>query len=144
MKNNIHTACKERTSAPMGFMSSLSSMPVGMSSPYSTKMGMCQRVHDEGILKHPLPPQRWSQYKFKFIMSKGKEHLSPNFSFLIFSPILPPKQTVWRVTLYCKICLNTLRDHFGRVKKLGILFHEFVESISSGSCESIAPVAQAS
>ena len=33
----VRTACKERMSAPTGFMSSSSPMPVGMSFPYSTK-----------------------------------------------------------------------------------------------------------
>ena len=71
-------------------------------------------------------------------------HLSPNFSFIVFHPFLPPKGAVRRITLCCKIELDAVFDRLGRIKQAGMLIPKLVESFSGGHCKSVPPVAEAS
>ena len=72
------------------------------------------------------------------------EYLFTYLSILAFCPFSPPERTVWGVTLCRKIEVATVCDRLGRIELFGVLFLEFIESICSGSRESITPVAQAS
>jgi hypothetical protein len=51
---------------------------------------------------------------------------------------------VWRITLYFEISLNAVLDSQLRVKYVGMLFLELVESFNGSCCKSIPPVAEAS